>query len=134
MSMQDADTPGASVVVDFPTPSRDATGPAVSVRHHRSGRWMVVEVTGEMDLQVFSLMPRLPRKRTAGVVFELGGVTFMDAGGLALLSGTQRRAFAVGGEVRLAAPSRAALRLLELTGSAGVFPIFDSVDAALAPV
>ena len=121
------------MVVDFPTPSRDANGPAVSLRHHRAGRWTVVEITGEMDLQVFSLMPRLRGKRAARVVFELGGVTFMDAGGLALLSGCQRRAFAAGGEVRLVAPSKAALKLLELTGSDGVFPIFDSVDAALAP-
>ena len=82
--------------------------PGVTVRHYRSGRWVVVEVEGEMDIQVVPLIPVELGNEESFVVFELRGVTFMDAGGLGAIASTYRQANEDGGCVRLAAPSRQA--------------------------
>lgn len=105
---------------------------SVSVRVDRSGHWTVVEVEGEMDVQLPPLVADLVDSDASRVVFDLRGVTFMDAGGLGTLIATQRRALAVGGCVRLVAPSSSARRLLELTGCDRHFQTFDSLDQALS--
>ncbi len=105
------------------------------MRLYRSGRWVVVEVEGEMDIQVIPLVPLTFGDVESFVVFELGGVTFMDAGGLGVIAATCRQANEDGGCVRLAAPSRQALRLLELTGTDGAFVTFDALaDAVSTPL
>ena len=113
---------------------RDAGGaiPSVSVRVDRSGHWTVVEVEGEMDVQFPPLVADLVDGAASRVVFDLRGVTFMDAGGLGTLMETQRSALAGGGCVRLVAPSSSARRLLELTDCDRHFQTFDSLDQALS--
>jgi anti-sigma B factor antagonist len=119
-------------LVDFQPRPRQLVEPAVAVRVHRSGRWLVLEVDGEMDLQVVPLIPDLVGSDASRAVFELHGVTFMDASGLGAIAETQRQAVAAGGCVRLVAPSTQARRLLMLAGSERAFPSFDSVEAAMS--
>ena len=108
--------------------------PGVTVRLYRSGRWVVVEVEGEMDIQVVPLIPVELGNEESFVVFELRGVTFMDAGGLGAIASTYRQANEDGGCVRLAAPSRQARRLLKLANSDRRFTTFDALaDAVSTP-
>jgi anti-sigma B factor antagonist len=124
----------------FPSPgdlgssSHGTVGPAVTVRLYRSGRWVVIEVEGEMDIQVIPLVPVKFGDEESFVVFELHGVTFMDAAGFGVIAATYRNANEDGGCVRLAAPSRQARRLLELANSARTFTTFDALaDAVSTP-
>ena len=70
----------ALIPVDyFRTRSRRGARPAVSVRRHRFGSWLVLEVEGEMDIQAAALVADVDGSESAFVVFDLHGVTFMDA-------------------------------------------------------
>lgn len=84
-----------------------------------------------MDLQAGPLVHALIHDETSHVAFELDGVTFLDASGLGVLLDVRRR---VGdaGVVQLVAPSAPVRRLLELTGSEGLFAPIVSADAAVA--
>ena len=108
---------------------------SVSVRGDPAGRWTVLAVEGEMDLQAFPLVPDLVDKNAPRMVFDLSRVSFMDAGGLGALVEAQRRARDAGGYVRLVAPSRSASRVLRLSACERYFLTFDTVwDAVAAPI
>lgn len=57
------------------------------------------------------------------VTVDLAGATFIDSTGLAVLVGARKRISRRGGALKLAAPSRTAVRVLELTALDRVFPI-----------
>lgn len=135
MRTHKADGPAAAAVVDLYARLPDDPPPTVWVGLHRTGRWTIVEVEGEMDVQVIPLVSDVGGGNASHVVFELHGVTFMDACGLGVLMESRRRAVEAGGCVRLAAPSRSTRRLLSLTGSGAAFGTYDSLDEAVsAPV
>jgi anti-sigma B factor antagonist len=124
-----------SRVVDFQARRSPEPAPPVSVGVSRFGDWTVVDVAGELDIQAVALFADLSHGNSDHVVFQLQGVSFMDACGLGLLLECRRRAVAAGGCVRLVAPSRQAQRLLMLTGSYRACPTFESVlEAVTAPV
>ena len=110
--------------------ARDAAS-CVSARVHPAGVWMIVKVAGEMDVQTVAMVADLVDSDTTHVVLDLRMVTFIDAIGLGLMVGTQRRALEAGGGVRLFAPSRSVRKLLMLTGCARMFRTFDSLDQAV---
>jgi len=98
----------------------------------------VVELSGDIDLHTApalhrslldSLLPGLAR-----VVVDLSGVTFFSAAGVALLVSAHRRAGALGVDLRLAAPSAQARRVLALTGVDGLMPVHESLEEALGEV
>jgi anti-anti-sigma factor len=128
MTMQQSDGRGMGTVSDID--SRRSGGSSVFVQSSVSGRWTIVRVDGEMDIQVPPLVDHLLEGAGAHLLFELAGVTFLDASGLGFLFGRQRRAVEGGGCLRLIAPSLPVRRLLEITGSERAFPAFDSVDEA----
>jgi anti-anti-sigma factor len=115
-----------------PTAIRPSTASTLSVRAHLSGRWTVVIIDGELDFQVLPLLVGLPGSETVHMVFDLHGVTFMDAGGLGALVGSHRKALHSGGCIRLATPSHPVRKILVLTGTDQVWPVFDSVRAAVS--
>lgn len=96
-----------------------------------AGAWTVVTIVGEVDLRVIPLVRGLVGPDVRNLLFDLQDVTFMDASGLDLLIGSQRRALAAGGCMRLAAPSRPVRRLLMLTSMSRMFSTFASVDEAI---
>jgi anti-anti-sigma factor len=100
-----------------------------------SGPWKIVVVDGEMDIVVLPLLPDLRGGVAAQVVFDLLGVTFMDASALGALIGRQQRVTRSGGCMRLVAQAGPVLRLLSMTGTSDVFCTFDTLDRALhAPI
>ena len=103
-----------------------------SVRLHRVEPWTVLEVSGEMDVSLASLLPELPSADARSVVFDLSGVTFMDAAALGCLIGRRNHARRLGGEVRLAAPSPPVRTILRLTGTSQSFPTFGSLHEAVS--
>lgn len=104
---------------------------SVSLSVDRAADWTVVEVEGEMDVQVIPLLADLVGGDATRVVLDLHGVSFMDAQGLGSMVDTHRRALAAGGSVRLVAPSSSVRRLLALTGCDRMFRTFDSLDQAV---
>jgi len=74
----------------------------------------------------------LPEKGVHHVVIDLGGVTFLDSAGMAMLVGLLKRVRANDGDVRVVEPADPSVRhILHLTRLDLVFKMQDSVDAAL---
>ncbi len=131
MAPDKANAAGSPSVFDLHDRGGGQSAPAVSVRLTRSGEWAILEVSGEMDLQVVPLVSELLAAESVRVVFELNEVTFMDAGGLRALVDSQAKSILAGGCIRLAAPSSQARRLLRLTGTDTQFQTFDTLDDAV---
>jgi anti-sigma B factor antagonist len=66
------------------------------------------------------------------IIADLSATEFCDSSGLNVLVRALRRAEADGGEVRLIASGAAVLRILGVTGIGSIFPVYPSLDAALA--
>jgi anti-sigma B factor antagonist len=64
------------------------------------------------------------------VIVDLGALEFAACHALGALALAAKRARRAGGAVLLAAPQAAVLRVLELTGLAGMFCVYTSVAAA----
>ncbi|MFB7934042.1 MULTISPECIES: STAS domain-containing protein [Streptomyces] len=103
-------------------------------RSEDCGGWAVVVLTGEVDR---ALAPALREavdalivEDRARIVLDLEQVPFMDSSGLSALVYGARRAGALGGTLRLAAPRDQVRRLLELTGLSTAVEVFPGVRAA----
>ncbi|WP_282699711.1 STAS domain-containing protein [Streptomyces sp. CC219B] len=96
----------------------------------------VVELHGELDLWAASLLTARLDALTAGpcpdLVLDLRDVSFVDCSGLAVLCRARTRALARHGRVRLVTASPHFLRLLRLTGLAGVFELYASLPNSLS--
>lgn len=64
------------------------------------------------------------------VIVDLSALEFVDCYALGALLRVQQASPAAGGGVRLAAPRRLVLRVLDLAGLAGMFCVYPSVAAA----
>jgi anti-sigma B factor antagonist len=113
--------------IDYSLPSL-----TFSVRS-RAG-YTIAAISGDLDI---ACVPAL-REQLLGllgphanrIVVDLSGVTFCDASGLAVLIGARRRAWLLGGALRLAAPAPPVAAVLRLTGLDAHFEIFATVLAA----
>ncbi|MDN3354300.1 STAS domain-containing protein [Actinomadura sp. DC4] len=85
-----------------------------------------IETTAALRLQIISILAAT----TTPVIFDLSGVSFCDASGLALLVGTQRRAKAEGRPVVLAAPRPNVRKLLHITGLDRTFNVHATLASA----
>jgi anti-anti-sigma factor len=100
-------------------------------------RGTVVRVVGELDYDTApELLRTLDRAFTDGVggpvVIDCAGIAFCDSSGLNALLRARRSAAERGCPMTLAAPSRATLRVLQLTGADGVLSLASTVEQALA--
>jgi len=81
---------------------------------------MVVALSGEIDIAaapaVREVLAEAVGQAAAGVIVDLGEVTFLDAAGLGVLAGASGRARHLPGGLRLVAVPARVLRLLALTG------------------
>jgi anti-sigma B factor antagonist len=75
-----------------------------------------------------TVLPRVENARL--VVLSCTDITFMDSSGLAALISVLKR-LPAGGQLRLAGPGASVRSMLALTRMDKVFPIHDSVAAAL---
>jgi anti-sigma B factor antagonist len=99
---------------------------------------VVVHLEGELDLATApALAEALNGLDASGgpVVVDLTDVGFLDSSGLStLLQARQRLADdGRGAELRLVVTRPSILRVLDVTGLADVFAVYDSVDGATSP-
>ena len=105
---------------------------SLSSRTNRGG-YVIATLSGNLGIasapalreQILSLL------RTAShLIIDLSKVEHADAGGLAALVGSGRRARLLGGSLRLAAPSPEVARVLSATGINRHLDIFPTIQAA----
>jgi anti-sigma B factor antagonist len=102
----------------------------------RRGRWSVVAVAGEVDV---ATAPRL-RERLIGlvndgcyhIVVDLAAVDFIDSTGLGVLISGLKRVRTHDGELALVCTEARILKVFEITGLTKVFPLYGSVEDAVA--
>jgi len=98
----------------------------------------VVSASGEIDVATAPpLRDRLQALAASGkatVVVNLLGVTFLDSTALGVLVGALKRCREAGGDLPLVIEEPRILKVFEITGLTGVFPIFESVREAVGSV
>jgi anti-anti-sigma factor len=121
-----------------PTPLGEIEQPLeIEVREHEDGRAEVV-VAGEIDFATHrALLGTLTDEIEHGhrrIVLDMSGVTFCDSTGLGVLVQIRQRAVEGGGWLRVAAPTDAVRRALEITNLDRLIPAYPTVaEAADAP-
>jgi anti-sigma B factor antagonist len=94
----------------------------------------VIVLSGEIDLAVApSLKERLDLLFTSGettVVVDLLDATFLDSIALGVLVGALEQCRNNGGDLHLVVTEPRILKVLEITGLVGTFPIHSTVDSA----
>lgn len=101
-------------------------------------RYTAVAVHGELDI---ATAPVLRRRLLAvlhhdgpQIIVDLSGVGFCDAAGLAALVAAERRAWLLGGTLRLAAPQDRVAKVLRVTRLNRHFGIYPTAADAAHPV
>jgi anti-sigma B factor antagonist len=95
---------------------------------------VVVRPSGELDLATADTLADLLHCGThlsVRPIVDLGGVNFMDATALAVLLRAHQRAARHGGGLILINPAKQVRRLLAITGTDGIWPIYDCIDEAV---
>ncbi|MGH9554529.1 MAG: STAS domain-containing protein [Terriglobales bacterium] len=93
-----------------------------------SGRIVFGDEANELREQVKGLLANQNQKR---IVLNLGGVSYIDSGGLGTLVGLYTSARGQSGDIRLANLTQRVRDQLQITKLVTVFESFDSVDAAV---
>jgi anti-sigma B factor antagonist len=107
--------------------------PAFAVEEERHGAATVLRLEGEVDVAASGPMRSRVDAAAGGVlVVELSGVTFVDSSGLRELLRAGMECERLGGRLVLAAVPPVFERLLGLTGTASMFEIAPTLEAALA--
>jgi anti-anti-sigma factor len=107
----------------------------LEVRAHGDGR-AEVAVAGEIDFATHrSLLGALTEEIEHGhprIVLDMSRVPFCDSTGLGVLVQTRQRVVELDGWLRIAAPTEAVRRALEITNLDRLIPTYPTVAAALA--
>jgi anti-sigma B factor antagonist len=92
----------------------------------------VVELEGELDLAVAPMLrQRLESLLASGattIAVDLLDVTFLDSTALGVLVGALKQCQRAGGDLHLVVTEPRILKVLEITGLTGAFPIHDRLD------
>jgi anti-sigma B factor antagonist len=109
---------------------------SLTVGTEQRGDVVVVVVAGELDMatapQLQDQITDLLDNGRSRLVFDLADVSFCDSTGLSVFVRAKNNTDDAGGTVRLAAPQRGVLRILEVSGLVEVLETYPSVDEALA--
>jgi anti-anti-sigma factor len=97
---------------------------------------VVITLRGELDIYTVPVFRRevgaLPKGPS--LVIDMDGVTLLDSSGLGAIVALHSRLRESGGVVAIASTSRPVLRVFEVTGLRGTFPIGDDVDGAISAI
>jgi anti-sigma B factor antagonist len=108
--------------------------PAFATRAERGS--IIAVLTGALDVTRAPALRdqclHLLRPASSRLVMDLSLVSHVDAGGLAFLVGTGRRARLLGGSLRLAAVTPAVALALRVAGLDRLFEIFPTVQSAVS--
>ncbi|GAB2928135.1 STAS domain-containing protein [Micromonospora polyrhachis] len=109
---------------------------SLTVRAEQRGDVVVVSIAGELDM---ATAPQLQDQITdqldkghSRLVFDLAELSFCDSTGLSVFVRAKNSSDEAGGLVRLAAPQRGVLRILEVSGLVEVLHTYPTVDEAVA--
>jgi anti-sigma B factor antagonist len=96
----------------------------------------VATVSGELDVFTSSafregLLRLISDENGRSLVVNLAGVNFIDSTGTGVLVGVWHRVRATDGALVVAAPSRQARGILEMTGLARTFPVYETEAEAV---
>jgi anti-sigma B factor antagonist len=98
--------------------------------------WTVLTVHGEIDAytspQLRTRLRDLIDQGSLALLIDLEGVGFMDSTGLGVLVGALKHVREREGRIALVVTRPPLLRILRITGLDQVFPLFDSLDGAVA--
>jgi anti-sigma B factor antagonist len=118
-----------------PAPVRESEG-GLRITEERRGDAVVLVLDGDLDLRTAPglrvRLAELTRRVECHVVLDLENVAFIDSTGLAGLLNALRRLTRAGRRLHLVCADCPVLRILRLTRLDGTFPVFTSVDAAIA--
>lgn len=106
--------------------------PFTCTARQTAGR-VVLTVAGDVDLAAharFEADVETSWTASEDLVIDCSQVTFLDSMGLRVLVRTWHRAAESGREFALAAPSECVVRVLELAGVTGLFPVVGSIPDA----
>lgn len=100
-----------------------------------TGRAMVAMLKGELDHHSAAyvreeLEARFCASGMQNLIFDLSELRFMDSSGLGILIGRYKTVSALGGQTRIAAPSKEADKLLSLAGIYKIIPVYETVAKA----
>ena len=105
------------------------------ISDHEADGVPVVAAAGEIDVATAPpLRDRLQSLASSGkatIVVDLLGVTFLDSTALGVLVGALKRCRESGGDLPLVVTEPRILKVFEITGLMGVFPIFSTVEEAV---
>lgn len=97
----------------------------------------VISLRGEIDVYT---APRLRQtlidlieKGASRLVVDMSAVDFLDSTGLGVLVGGLKRVKAKEGSLKLVVSQEKILKIFDITGLTKVFPIYGSLDEAVAP-
>lgn len=110
-------------------------GQLLTVAITRRDEVVVVSLTGELDMTTVDQATTALTAAVdtaAPVILDMTGLRFFSSAGLNLLLQLHESARERQLDVRVAGDQRAVIRPLELTGLTDLFPIYPSVNAALA--
>jgi len=96
----------------------------------------LVTVTGEIDISTSALLREhllrvITDEPRRSLVVNLARVSFIDSTGTGVLVGIWHRVCATDASLALAAPSRQARAILDLTGLTSVLPVYDTQAQAV---
>ncbi|MDH7576255.1 MAG: anti-sigma F factor antagonist [Bacillota bacterium] len=97
---------------------------------------LIVRVYGEFDLRAADhcrrdIDQKLKTQGAKHILFNLGGVTFIDSSGLGVILGRYRKVKENGGKVAISNVPPRVTRILELSGITRLIPVYSSESAAL---
>jgi anti-sigma B factor antagonist len=108
---------------------------SLTVSTEQRGDMVVVAVAGELDMatapQLQDQITDLLDKSRCRLIFDLAELSFCDSTGLSVFVRAKNSCDEAGGLVRLAAPQRGVLRILEVSGLVEVLQTYPTVDEAL---
>ena len=109
---------------------------SLTVQTEQRGEMVVVSVAGELDMatapQLQAHITEQLEQSQGRLVFDLAEVSFCDSTGLSVFVRAKNSTDDAGGVVRLAAPQRGVLRILEVSGLVEVLHTYPTVDEAVA--
>lgn len=108
----------------------------LKLNYYRKDGYVVVEHMGEIDVytvpRVRELYIDLVNRGEYRFILNLEMVEFLDSTGLGVFTGCLKRARAHDGSVYVVCTQQRILKIFRITGNYMWFPIFDTVDEALA--
>jgi len=112
------------------------TDQVFEVKEHSHADTEVVSVVGEVDLatapELRTVLDRVLDAGSSALAVDLSETTFIDSTALGVLIGAWKRAQNEGRSMSVVASDPRILRVFEITGLTDLFPMYKTLDEAIA--